>query len=46
MGLWLHSVDPSKPNPNQLDPGWHVSEQCNGLSHVSALDDMHNVDAS
>ena len=46
MGLWLHSTNPSEPNPSKLDPGWHVSKQYNDLSHVLAPDDMHSVDPS
>ena len=41
MGSWLHSADPSGPHPNQLDPGWHVSERYNDMSHV--LVDPHLI---
>ena len=46
MGLWLHSIDPSEPNPDQSDLGWHVSEQYNDRSHVQAPNSMHSVDPS
>ena len=46
MGLWLHSADLSELNLDQSDPGWHVSERYNGLSHVLTLDDMHSVNPS
>ena len=46
MGLWLQLVDPSEPNPNQSDPGWHVSKQYSGQSHVPTPDDTHSVDPS
>ena len=43
MGLWLHSADPSGPHLDQSDPGWHVSEWYNNLSHVLVPDDTHSV---
>ena len=46
MGWWLHSANPSEPNPDQSKPRWNVSKQYNGQSHALALDDIHNVNPS